>query len=66
MQSQEWHYDLSSFPRQISQHQSNQDYVPTTDAKEAEVEWFYKGLQDFLELTPEKDFFSSQEAAMQK
>ena len=23
-----------------------QDYAPTTDAKEAEVEWFYKDLQD--------------------
>ena len=23
--------------------------------KEAEVEWFYKDLQDFLELTPKKD-----------
>ena len=34
--------------------------------KKDEVEWFYKDLQDFLELTPEKDFFSSQEAAMQK
>ena len=32
-----------------------QDYAPTTDAKEAEVEWFYKDLQDLLELTPPKD-----------
>ena len=31
-----------------------QAYVPTTDAKEAEVEWFYEDLQDFLELTPKK------------
>ena len=29
--------------------------VPTTDAKEAEVEWFYEDLQDFLELIPDKD-----------
>ena len=29
--------------------------VPTTDAKEAEVEWFYEDLQDLLELTPKKD-----------
>ena len=29
--------------------------VPTTDAKEAEVEWFYEDLQDLLELTPRKD-----------
>ena len=27
-----------------------QIYAPTTDAKEAEVEWFYKDLQDLLEL----------------
>ena len=32
-----------------------QVYVPTTDAKEAEVEWFYEDLQDLLELTQEKD-----------
>ena len=33
-----------------------QVYVPTTNAKEAEVEWFYEDLQDLLELTPKKDF----------
>ena len=27
-------------------------YASTTNAKEAEVEWFYEDLQDFLELTP--------------
>ena len=32
-----------------------QVYVPTTNAKEAEVEWFYENLQDLLELTPKKD-----------
>ena len=26
-----------------------------TNAKEAEVEWFYEDLQDLLELTPPKD-----------
>ena len=31
-----------------------QVYAPTTNAKEAEVEWFYDDLQDFLELTPKK------------
>ena len=31
-----------------------QVYAPTTDAKEAEVEWFYEDLQDFLELIPPK------------
>ena len=32
-----------------------QVYVPSSDAKEAEVEWFYEDLQDLLELTPNKD-----------
>ena len=34
---------------------ATQVYVPTTNAEEAEVEWFYEDLQDFLELTPQKD-----------
>ena len=32
-----------------------QVYAPNTNAKEAEVEWFYDDLQDLLELTPAKD-----------
>ena len=32
-----------------------QAYAPTSNAEEAEVEQFYKDLQDFLELTPKKD-----------
>ena len=32
-----------------------QVYTPNTNAEEAEVERFYKDLQDFLELTPKKD-----------
>ena len=32
-----------------------QVYVPTTNAKEAEVEWFYEDLYDLLELTSKKD-----------
>ena len=31
-----------------------QVYVPTSKAKDAEVEWFYENLQDLLELTPKK------------
>ena len=31
-----------------------QVYVPTTNAYEAEVEWFCDNLQDLLELTPKK------------
>ena len=32
-----------------------QVYAPKTNAKEAEVEWFYEELQDHLVLTPKKD-----------
>ena len=32
-----------------------QVYALTCNAEEAEVEWFYKDLQDLLELTPKKD-----------
>ena len=32
-----------------------QFYAPTSNAEEAEVEWFYEDLQDLLELTPNKD-----------
>ena len=31
-----------------------QAYAPTSNTEEAEVEWFYKDLQDILELTPKK------------
>ena len=39
-----------------------QVYAPTTDAKDAEVDWFYEDLQHLLELTPKlkkkkKDIF---------
>ena len=29
--------------------------APTSNAEEAEFEWFYEDLQDLLELTPKKD-----------
>ena len=32
-----------------------QVYVPTSNAEEAEVEWFYEDLQDLLELILKKD-----------
>ena len=32
-----------------------QVYGPTSNAEEAEVEWFYEELQDLLELTPKRD-----------
>ena len=33
-----------------------QGYALTSNAKEAEVEWFYEDLQDLLELRPKTDF----------
>ena len=35
-----------------------QAYAQTSNAEEAEVEWFYEDLQDLLELHPEKMSFS--------
>ena len=35
-----------------------QDYAPTSNAEETEVERFYEDLQDLLELTPKKMSFS--------
>ena len=32
-----------------------QVYAPTSNAKEAEVAWFYDDQQDLLELTPNKN-----------
>ena len=32
-----------------------QVYDPTSNAEEAQVEWFYEDLQDLLEPTPKKD-----------
>ena len=35
-----------------------QVYAPTSNAEEAEVEWYYEDLQDLLELTLKKTSFS--------
>ena len=43
-----------------------QVYAPTSNAEEAEVEWFYEDLQDLLELTPKKDILFIIGAWMQK
>ena len=43
-----------------------QVYAPTTNAKEAEVEWFYEDLQDLLELTPKKDVLFITRTGVQK
>ena len=32
-----------------------QIYAPTSNAEEAEAEWFYEDLQDLLELSPKRD-----------
>ena len=53
MQSQKWQNDLcfQGKPFSIT---VIQVYAPTTNAEEAEVEWFYEDLQELLELTPQK------------
>ena len=43
-----------------------QVYAPTTDAKEAEFDWFYEDLQYLLELNQKKVSFSSLGVGMQK
>ena len=43
-----------------------QVYAPTSNAEEAEVEWFYEDLQDLLELTSKKDVLSLQGTGMHK
>ena len=55
MQSQKRQNDFSWFPRKPFNITVIQVYAPTGNAEEAEVEWFYKDLQDLLELTPKKD-----------
>ena len=54
MQSQKWQNDLcfQGKPFNIT---VIQVYAPTSNAEEAEVEWFYEDLQDLLEPTPKKD-----------
>ena len=55
MQSQKRQNDLCSFPCQTIQYYGNPGYALTSNAEEAEVEWFYEDLQDLLELTPKED-----------
>ena len=55
MQSLKWQNDLCLYPRQTIQYLVIQEYAPTSNAEEAEVEWFYEDLQDLLEPTPKKD-----------
>ena len=58
MQSQKQQNDLSvCFQGKPFNITVIQVYAPTSNAEEAEVEWFYEDLHDFLELTPKKDNF---------
>ena len=43
-----------------------QVYALTSNAEEAEVEWFYEDLQDLIELTPQKDILFTVGTGMQK
>ena len=55
MQSQKQQNDLCSSQGKYFNITVIQVYAPNSNAEEAEVEWFYKDLQDLLELTPKKD-----------
>ena len=55
-QFQKQQNDLCSFPKQTIQYHSNPTLCPNkVYAEEADVEWFYEDLQDFLEIAPKKD-----------
>ena len=54
MLSQKQQNDLCSFPRKPFNVMVIQAYALTSNAEEAEIEWFYE-LQDLLKLTPKKD-----------
>ena len=47
----EWSLFVSGKPFNITVIQA---YAPTSNAKEAEAEWFFEDLQDLLELTSKK------------
>ena len=55
MQSQNQQNDLCLSPRKPFNITVIQAYALTSNAEEAEVEWFCEDLQDLLELTPQKD-----------
>ena len=54
MQSQKRHNDLCLFQGKPFNITVLQAYAPTSNAEEAEVEWFYEDLQDLLQVTPQK------------
>ena len=55
MQSQKQQNDLCSFPSKPFNITVIQACALTSNAEEAEVEWFNEHLQHLLELTPKKD-----------
>ena len=57
MQSQKWQNDLCPFPGKPFNIVVIKVYAPTSNAEEAEVEWFYEDLEHLQELTPKKDVF---------
>ena len=54
MQSQIEQNDICSFSSKPFNITIVQAYAPTSNAEEAEVEWYYEDLQELLELTPKK------------
>ena len=55
MQSQKQQDYLCLFPSQTIHYHSSLRLCPTSNAEEADIEWFYEDLQDLLEITPKKD-----------
>ena len=55
MQSQKQQNDLCHFHGKPFNITVIQVYALTSNAEEAEFEWFYEDLPDLLELTPPKD-----------
>jgi len=55
VQSQKHQNDLCLFQCKPVSITVIQVYASTSNAEEAEIEWFYEDLQDLLELTPKKD-----------
>ena len=48
----EWSLFVS---KKTIQYHGNPSFSPASNAEEAEVEWFYEDLHNFLELTPKND-----------
>ena len=54
MQSQKWQNDLCHFQGKLFNITVIQVYALTSNAEEAEVDWFYEDLQNLPELKPKK------------